>query len=232
MLSTYKKKADLSMLKKSFNLMNSLEVLTEATREISKTLAGFLLLVLLFPIATPTVIFFFVISKLVRHLCQLRFGEKISVAGGLDAVWGYEPEVSRPFITVGITMKGNASVEKIRKTFQERILDAKDKSGNRKHRKLLQFLSIELGYYIWKDAIDFNIDNHIRVWKDPQDDPTSFKHRVEVEESATGAEEVIGRYLDKYGADPLPVNRPQWEIVILESKSVPKGKWVCATVLF
>ena len=104
----FTKNSRLDMIRKARNSTNALQVLEDATKEAIKALIGFCFLLLLVPIAGPIALIFYAISELVRYAFKRRYGENASKAAGQDAIWGNETVESRPFISVGITMKGDA----------------------------------------------------------------------------------------------------------------------------
>ena len=224
MPSFFNKSTRLRTIWKFSSLSSALHTLEEAAKEATKALFGFIFFIFFLPFGGPITLFFFLVSEVVRYVIKLKYGGKAVKMSGSDAIYGKEDSKSAYLMIAGIVMNGTPSIEKVRNVFRDRILAVRDDQGKIKYHKFRQLITTELGYCIWKDDPNFDIKNHIRIWKDPLDDFEDFESKISDDEPGSRAEDVISRYLDKYGGERLPSDRPQWELVILDSNTTPDGK--------
>ncbi|XP_018022476.1 putative diacyglycerol O-acyltransferase MT3848 isoform X2 [Hyalella azteca] len=196
-------------------------------KELLKALIGVFLIIVCLPIVVTSVVIFGTAVRIIEKRLESRYGKTASKAAALDSIWGSETPKSRPFITVFMILTGKPSINKIRALIQSRVLDRKESNGCPTYRKFRQLLTIEYGYFIWKDAPKFDIRKHIYVWNDPRKftkDVNSDKQMNE-EQKCRAAEAVALHYINYYGCQKMNENRPKWEIVLLHSNASPDGKY-------
>lgn len=215
-----------------------LRLLDDGVKQLLKVLFGLFLLLGSVFIFSPIILALAITSEVVKMILRFKYGRGVTKADPFDAVWGNESKDCRPYISVAVTLRGTPAVEKIRKVIQEKILDLKNRDGSPTYKKFYQVLQVEYGYFVWKDAIDFDLKNHVRVWKDPlntkdrQQNETSSELSNDItnitsheDSRTTGTEALICRYMNDYGATGMSEDKPKWEIVILESEQSPAGRY-------
>ncbi|XP_066982442.1 uncharacterized protein [Macrobrachium rosenbergii] len=190
-----------------------------------KTITGVLLLLISLPVALPVTCLFWLLSALVKTIYAFQFGGSVSKAQGMDGLWGLETKESRPFILVCLRLSGNPDQEKIRHHIASRILDVRDAEGDYRFKKFRQTFSQLYGYYIWKDAGDFDVADHIRLidlqeyyWQTPKEAHHGSSSGVveeSVEEPVEVADTLLNRFLSEEGMTPLSSARPPWEVLLL-----------------
>ncbi|XP_064105728.1 uncharacterized protein LOC135215183 [Macrobrachium nipponense] len=191
-----------------------------------KTITGALLLAISLPIALPVTFLFWLLSTLVQTIYTFQFGGSVSKAQGMDGLWGLETKESRPFILVCLRLAGIPDARKISHHIASRILDARDATGDYRFKKFRQTFSQLYGYYIWKEAGDFDVADHIRLvdlqeyyWGTPKEADHGGSGVVEEEsveeEPVEVADTLLNRFLSEEGMTPLSSARPPWQVILL-----------------
>ncbi|KAF2368230.1 O-acyltransferase WSD1 C-terminal [Trinorchestia longiramus] len=196
-------------------------------KQVMEAAIGCFLLATFLPILILGFVIFGITVQVVKQILKTKYGQTASKAEALDAIWGSETPQNRPFITAFITLTGEPSINKIRALIQARVLDRKDSSGNLLYRKFKQLLRVEYGYFIWKDASNFDIRKHIKVWNHDGFNVRKYERneKTNVENNFETAEDVVHRYVNMHGSKPMRGDRPKWEIILLQSDAYPHGKY-------
>ena len=198
---------------------------------------GLLIILLCVPCTVTAFLVFAVVSTIAKIMIFCKYGKTATIVDPLDTVWGKESKKSHSYINVSLTMDGIASVEKVKEIFNKKLLDVTDEEGSPLYKKFRQIITIEYGYFIWKDALAFDINNHVRVWKDPFEDNNdnddnvgenqkyTRNRNISTDDRYAGTEDVICRYMNENDwSSFMDPTQPKWEVVILDSSYVRPGQ--------
>jgi hypothetical protein len=68
-------------------------------------------------------------------------------------------------VLVLLTLEGTLEMNRFREIFTNNVLNARDSDGRWKYPELKQCIQRWGGYYFWKDCPDFNLEEHVRLYK-------------------------------------------------------------------
>lgn len=189
-------------------------------KKIAKTIWGAFMIFFLIVIMMP-IYFFFLIAKIIAiFITYYEEGNGFTVPTGNDALWGTNIERRKPIISTLLKFEGELDLEYIRRSFKEKIIDARFPNGTLQFRKLKQIFVNCHGYHMWKDAENFDIRQHIKSVN-----LETFSSEIETDligscnERSGSAEDLVCRYLSHFGPDAIPNDRPQWEIICFTGKN-------------
>jgi diacylglycerol O-acyltransferase / wax synthase len=113
-----------------------------------------------------------------------------------DGVW-LQDSINNPMIINAVYILDRLDVGTLRRVFRERILEAG--GGERYDRFAKRVVSVH-GRYYWEKDGEFDVARHI----------------VAVERPDVGDELDLERYLGEVAAQPLPGDRPLWQLQLLD----------------
>ena len=207
------------------------------SREICKAVIGIFLLTVLFPINGPLFFCLFIYREIIKVIQRRKYGAR-NIVAALDSMWGIflddhgiMDKKSPPYINVAMVMEGQPCKERIIKRVQEQIIDVKDSDGNYVYWKFNHVIKSDMGYFVWVKAPIFDINNHVRFWKDPLDNIPCRKDKngnILTTENLEKDDEIglTSRFMNDQGFAIIDPDTPQWEIVVLESSCMSGNKLV------
>ena len=199
-------------------------------RQICKAVIGIFFLIISFPFCFPALVCAFMYSEIIKAIQRRKYGAKY-VVKPIDSMWGAINKTSPPYINVAMVMEGQPCKERIIKRVQEQIIDVKDSEGNYVYWKFNHVIKSDMGYFVWVKAPIFDINNHVRFWKDPLDNIPCRKDKngnILTTENLEKDDEIglTSRFMNDQGFAIIHPDTPQWEIVVLESSCMSGNKLV------
>lgn len=190
---------------------------------------GVFICAFLLPILIVALLFCGIISTCISFILKLKYGSKVVRADGGDAVYGKPMVESLPYINTITRLDGQPNLPEIMKEFQRDIIEARNQKGHKCFAKLTQVFDKRLGYYIWKECKNFDMNRHFKLVtiKDLIDNIDQYqdkefnkpKQKEEIIEIGDNRkiswEKLVNIFMDKYGTKPMEERIPQWTFTIL-----------------
>ena len=121
---------------------------------------------LVFCLVIPFLLLGLAILKLGKYLVEryIAFTRKCIPFRGDDAVWQQDRATNRHIIHALMVIEGSPDIHKLHKIISERLVYGKDGKGERICPRLTQVIERHLGYYVWKEDENFNIEKQVLNW--------------------------------------------------------------------
>ena len=158
---------------------------------------GGLVGIVLFPVTIPILFILWLWRSLVVAVIWIAKAGKVTVASGMEAMWGLDEPGARAVISTALILKGQVKINDVRSLLEEHILNIMKTNGEYKYPRFRQYLQQIFGVSVWLTDREFCIEKHVRNLS-PVEDETAFVNLAA-----------------KLGNIPLPSERPQWEVLLI-----------------
>ena len=116
-----------------------------------------------------------------------------------DAVWLQDVPTNRHIIHALMMVEGTPKLEKLREVVAERLVFAKNEKRQKICPRLTQLIENHFGRFVWKEADEFNVDNHVKHWEGEM--PKSL--------------EELQRVISDICSTTLPDGIPPWQFLVI-----------------
>ncbi|CAG7729398.1 unnamed protein product [Allacma fusca] len=123
----------------------------------------------------------------------------------------YNQDGLKNILMFGVIAQGDPSVDKIRKFFQDYVLNYKNFRGQSPYQKLQYYFGSWLSYPFWKRAKNFDLNHHIRLLSEFEDSPCTSQEELEM-------------FLGEYISMPFGWKRPPWELLVVKNFVAEKNE--------
>jgi hypothetical protein len=148
--------------------------LVKLAARISLQLVCLLLMVVCLPV------YVYCLARKLVFWCYFKctLGMTFEFMSGEDGFWGLEfvdlPE-NHVHVNALMFLSGVPDFPRIVDTWSDRLVEATDDEGRLKFRKLQQKIERRMGYVLWRDELDFQLQDHISVLTDDAGNVVRFR---------------------------------------------------------
>ncbi|ELT97405.1 hypothetical protein CAPTEDRAFT_205445 [Capitella teleta] len=117
-----------------------------------------------------------------------------------DAIWMQESNENKSVINSVMVFQGKPDLAVFRKLIKQRLVDAKDKTGDRLFNKITMYTNRLLRNYVWVEDPDFDIEQHVYMYP----------------EKVSSKQECLEQVVSEISSVSLPSKKSPWQFIILE----------------
>ena len=144
--------------------------------------------------------------KTIRRKCP-----QIDVMNFTDALYFHGTNENPGFINGVGFFKGQADVHKWRRQIDSRMVSARNANGELLYKKLRMVPKVVWRRYLWDNCDMFDLDRIV------------FQYNGEPPVNEQELEAVIGDLCSQ----PIPLNLPQWQVILIPCGGARKGAYAC-----
>ena len=156
---------------------------------------------MLLPVLLPVILLLLAYNGCICLLIRLKGAVPLPAD---DVVWQQDRETNLHIVSAVVFLAGQSTVEKLRELVEERLVNFQRENGEKLCPRLTCRIETMYGQYVWIEAANFNMEQHVRLWQGRLPGTT------------TELQDIVSEICSQ----PLPDDKPLWEFILVPTPAM------------